>query len=60
MVCASTYGNAMIIFSCLRRTVSMHFDGLFDCSKGKGKYRREGAEGRLLTSVNKSISDDPF
>ena len=24
----------MIIFSCLTRTVSMHFDGLFDCSKG--------------------------
>ena len=24
----------MIIFSCLTRTVSMHFDGVFDCSKG--------------------------
>ena len=24
----------MIIFSCSTRTVSIHFDGLFDCSKG--------------------------
>ena len=24
----------MIIFSCLKRTVSMHFDGVLDCSKG--------------------------
>ena len=26
--------NVVMIFSCLTRTVSMHFDGLFDCSKG--------------------------
>ena len=24
----------VMIFSCLTRTVLMHFDGLFDCSKG--------------------------
>ena len=24
----------VMIFSCFKRTVSIHFDGLFDCSKG--------------------------
>ena len=33
MVCASTDGIYVIIFLCLTRTVPMHFDELFDCSK---------------------------
>ena len=33
----------MIIFSCLIRTVSMHFNGLFDCSKGHFNRVTEGS-----------------
>ena len=37
----------MIILSCLTRTVLMHFDELFDCSKGN-------SNGRSLKAVVKS------